>query len=70
MLSIEQIQSAIDSLKAENRFLRRLVEQRKQRLLEDEYKSYERPTFAVPGLDEVLDGVEDEAIELVARYRL
>lgn len=77
MITVDQIQVALDAIRAENRLLRRLVERQKrskQRLTEGdgeyEYKGYERPTFAVPGLDEVLDGVEDEASELVARYRL
>jgi hypothetical protein len=70
MLSVEQIQVALDSLKAENRLLKRLVERRKQRLPEDEYKSHERPVFRVPELDAVLVGVEEEAEWLVTTYRL
>lgn len=69
MLSIEQIQSAIDTIKAENRLLARLVERRKQRLHEEEYK-YERPDFTVPELDAVLAGTKQEAEDLMATYNL
>lgn len=72
MITVDQIQVALDAIRAENRLLRRLVERQKrskQRKLEDEYKS-ERPVCRVPELDAVLAGTEQEAEDLMAIYNL
>lgn len=74
MITVEQTQQVLDTLRAENRTLRRLVERRKQQkqhLSEYGYeRKDERPDFSVPGLDEALVGADAEAEELMEFFRL
>lgn len=78
MISVEQAQTALDAIRAQNAFLRRQLARRKQRDMraietkheyEHEYE-HEQPHFAVPGLDEVLSGSEQEAEALMEAYNL
>ncbi len=79
MITVERLQTALATIKQQNRRLRRLVE-RKQRLnpyqtaaseldAECEEKG-ERPVFACPELDAVLASTDFEAEMLVLGYRL
>ncbi len=70
MITVQQAQIALDSLKAQNAFLRRQLARRKQHVPEYGYKNDERPMFRLPELDAVLEGTEAEAEELIKLYRL